>query len=456
MAPDLDLTYQTNLASFRKWPHSSPSKYQMAAAGFRLMRCHSSSTTDEAICTSCMIQLNDWQYNDVPIEEHITRSPRCSFAWGMHEKFSQTPKATTTAATSISPLSLAPLALPSLQQSPQRQCQQDEMQLRSCMRRRSSSSTEKTVKFAAWTGVKIIENTSEILTQQSIIQQYPSPPSPPPPAPSATPSRQSEAEFDEKPSHAPPAPPAATPLHAAPPSPPLSPELAPTKPEKHSQPPTVLPLSPPPSPTPVSPQKCAKISEIRPPRPSKIPRPVPAAASPVFSTKLVETAAATSPATSAAPAAAAPSRLSPHAAPFSPRFAPQTHEMPPQRLYVPPHRRPYMTIQELFKKFGSSWSRAACSIHKQSIILQCSNASELARSDASRPNCAKVNSATSQPHSLPPRPLHPMKLFHQVTKPSYWPTTFLSIPWAARKSMENTLLQLLGELRHIHYGPRIV
>lgn len=107
-----DLTYQANLVSFRDWPYSSPSKYQMAAAGFRQMRSRLASATalEERIYDSCILRLSDWQENDVPIEERVTRSPRCNFACEIYKEFGQSPKATTTAATSIRLPSLAPPA----------------------------------------------------------------------------------------------------------------------------------------------------------------------------------------------------------------------------------------------------------------------------------------------------------------------------------------------------------
>lgn len=348
------------------------------------------------------------------------------------------------------------------------------------MRRRGSSLTDKTVKFAARTGVKIIENTSEILTQQSIIQQYPSPPSPPASQPSAAPSQQIKAQIDEKPSYAVLV---ATPLRAASLSPSSSPISAPTEPEKHSPPPTVLPPSPLLSPTPtsaplapMSPSKCAKNKETHQQRPSRIPRPVHTPTSPVSTAEIMETAHTASP----APATTAASRLSPHATPFSPQFAPTKQENNRQP-YMPPHRRPYMTISELFKKFGSSWSHvSSCSVQKQPMSMQQSKQSEsvkleskfISQSERSNINCAKFNSATPPPHTLPPRPPHTMQYVQQQKTPSHWPgSLFRQSSMAPRKSLEtpcekcgygviqtlmDALLQLLEELRHYCYGPRIV
>lgn len=77
----------------------------------------------------------------------------------------------------------------------------------------------------------------------------------------------------------------------------------------------------------------------------------------------------TSPAASPSPAAPSTSELSPHATPFtpSPPATPAKLETAPQRRYVPHHKRSYTTIEQLFMKFNSTWSRAACSIQFQSV-----------------------------------------------------------------------------------------
>lgn len=454
-------TSQELMHTYLFWPlgNAVPSPTQMIKAGFT---CNADGIIGDRVqCNCCGVSFGHWRFDDDPLAVHLEESPDCENALECDRMAKGIWK----------------FMGPSPQKAYQNQCHQEEKRPRSCVKTSDTGSINKSVKFAAYPGVNIIEKSTPAPSTA---------PSAPPAPPVTSASRQITSQIDEKPLCAFLA---ATPLRAAPPSPPLSPKSTPAEPEKHSLLlPTVLPPSPPlshtPTPAPlapsasVSPQKCAKNNKTRQQRPSRIPRPARTPTSPHCTSQKWEII-------TYAPAAAVSSPLSPHAAPFSPRITPEKHEMPPKRTYVPPHRRSYITIGELFKKFGSSWSRATpCSVQKQPFTMQRSNAPDLARStpestsqsERSNINCAKVNSAHGSAlfiSILLPRLRHPIQHGHQQKTPSYWPGSLFrqSSMASPHKSLEKTcekcghgviqtlmdaVLQLLGEFRHAYYGPRIV
>ena len=229
-----------------------------------------------------------------------------------------------------------------------------------------------------------------------------------------------------------PAPPATPTRHSAPPSPPSTPKLAP---------------SPHPSPFPAptvaeKPSPAAQTVENAPPTPPQTPTPLlhreistPALKSPAKTAKFPETS---------------------------------------PRIYLPPHKRAYMTIAQLFTKFGSSWPNSACSkpgrpirkLNPTAPVWIPSNASKSSQSDASKSNCASAsaNSAFSKVSTistpLPPKPPRQQPFVHP-----YWPASSSprrrssNASWTPRKSMGNTwdrlgiidallrtLVTLLGQL----------
>ncbi|KAL8798456.1 MAG: hypothetical protein Q9200_007770 [Gallowayella weberi] len=178
-----------------------------------------------------------------------------------------------------------------------------------------------------------------------------------------------------------------------------------------------------------------------------------------------------SPAPTAAPKPTKPARKSAQPTAKSPR------------IYLPPHKRAHMTIDQLFRKFGSIWK--ACSVYIRPIkaldptapVWLPVNASKASQSDSSSINCASpISSArtsassalstgySSLPHK-PPRQ-YPSTRAHW---PTSLPTTSSPPPWSSKQSLENTwnggiieallhtLLRLLGGNNgHGYYGPCIV
>lgn len=79
-------------------------------------------------------------------------------------------------------------------------------------------------------------------------------------------------------------------------------------------------------------------------------------------------------------------------APFSAPFQASTKSL---SSHTPPYISPLkrckriITIEDLFRKFKSSWSRVSCSIINAPIRMQRSNASEAARAKVSKPSQSK-------------------------------------------------------------------
>ncbi|KAL8799499.1 MAG: hypothetical protein Q9182_005837 [Xanthomendoza sp. 2 TL-2023] len=182
---------------------------------------------------------------------------------------------------------------------------------------------------------------------------------------------------------------------------------------------------------------------------------------------------------------ASPSPQTPAPTPTTPAEKPAqiTVKLPstsPSKIYLPPHKRTYMTINQLFKKFGSIWKATAYSVHIQPIrsldprapVWLPAKASKTSQSDTSFINCASTSAfstiPTAPPSSLPRKPpgQHP-------SAQSYWLITSPT-PWSSRKrlgiwntwniqgngiieALLHTLLRLLGgDNGHGYYGPRIV
>ena len=245
-------------------------------------------------------------------------------------------------------------------------------------------------------------------------------------------------------------------------SPPTSP--APTAtPTRHSAP--SAPSAPP------SPTSTPKLS-LSPP-----PSPVPAPTIPEKPSPAAQTVENTRPQTPPRTPTSSPHRDLPKFHPTLPAKLPETSP----RIYLPPHKRAYITIAQLFIKFGSSWPNSACSKPGRPIrkldptapVWIPSNASKSSQSDASKSNCASAsaNSAFSKVSTistpLPPKPPRQQPFVHP-----YWPASSSprrrssNASWASRKSMGNlhgviemlleTLARLLGDLRYSYYGSRIV
>ena len=227
-------------------------------------------------------------------------------------------------------------------------------------------------------------------------------------------------------------------------SPPASP-APPATPTRHSAP--SAPLAPP------SPPSTPKLV------PSPHPLPVPAPTVPEKPSPAAQTVENTPPQT--------PLREIPSPTPKLPTKTAKLHETFP-RIYLPPQKRAYMTIAQLFTKFGSSWPNSACSkpgrpirkLNPTAPIWNPSNASKSSQSDASKSNCASAstNSTFSMfstiPASLPPKPPR-----QQLSARPHWqvpPPSPGIASSTSRKSMGNlhrvieTLLQtvvhLLGQL----------
>lgn len=159
---------------------------------------------------------------------------------------------------------------------------------------------------------------------------------------------------------------------------------------------------------------------------------------------------------------------------------------------MPPDERELtcMTIERLFKKLQSIWSRAACPIIPVPIKSPAARPSESIhaiplignQSEQSKVNCASAtNSATPPPPSstptLPRKPPMPLSQHHRQAKQPDWSVK----PWAHPSSKGNNncghyghcgrsghrgmeviqgllqaLLQLLRDGGYRHYGPPIL
>ena len=233
----------------------------------------------------------------------------------------------------------------------------------------------------------------------------------------------------------------------------------PATPTRHSAP--SAPLSPPSTP---------KLAPS--PHPSPVPVPT-VPEKPLPAAQTVENAPPTPPQT---PTPLLQREISDHV-PKLPAKTANLHETSP-RIYLPPHKRTYMTITQLFTKFGSSWNNA-CSKFYQPIrklnptapVWTPSNASTFSQSGTFKSNWTSAstsNSAVSAfstiPASLPPKPPR-----QQLSARPYWPVPPPSpgiASWTSRKSVGNpyeviemlleTLARLLGDLRYSYYGSRIV
>nr|XP_006199492.1 baculoviral IAP repeat-containing protein 5 [Vicugna pacos] len=84
-SPSLPPTWQFylkdhRLSTFKNWPFLKPetcSPLQMAAAGF--IHCPTENEPDLAQCFFCFKELEGWEPDDDPIEEHKKHSSGCAF-----------------------------------------------------------------------------------------------------------------------------------------------------------------------------------------------------------------------------------------------------------------------------------------------------------------------------------------------------------------------------------------
>ncbi|KAM4678873.1 baculoviral IAP repeat-containing protein 5-like [Amazona ochrocephala] len=70
----------TRVATFRNWPFMEGcacTPERMAAAGF--VHCPSENGPDVVQCFFCFKELEGWEPDDDPLEEHKKHSPRCAF-----------------------------------------------------------------------------------------------------------------------------------------------------------------------------------------------------------------------------------------------------------------------------------------------------------------------------------------------------------------------------------------
>ncbi|NXG74971.1 BIRC5 protein, partial [Baryphthengus martii] len=68
------------IATFLKWPFTENcacTPERMAAAGF--VHCPSENSPDVARCFFCLKELEGWEPDDEPLEEHKKHSPGCAF-----------------------------------------------------------------------------------------------------------------------------------------------------------------------------------------------------------------------------------------------------------------------------------------------------------------------------------------------------------------------------------------
>ncbi|XP_015674381.1 baculoviral IAP repeat-containing protein 5 [Protobothrops mucrosquamatus] len=79
--PALELYLKENrLATFSQWPFDSDcscTAVRMADAGF--IHCPVENASDVAQCFICFKELEGWEPDDDPMEEHRKHSPKCAF-----------------------------------------------------------------------------------------------------------------------------------------------------------------------------------------------------------------------------------------------------------------------------------------------------------------------------------------------------------------------------------------
>ncbi|XP_062979277.1 baculoviral IAP repeat-containing protein 5 [Elgaria multicarinata webbii] len=79
--PELELYLQEHrVATFSQWPFMSDCSCtpdRMAEAGF--IHCPSENAPDVAQCFICFKELEGWEPDDDPMEEHRRHSPNCAF-----------------------------------------------------------------------------------------------------------------------------------------------------------------------------------------------------------------------------------------------------------------------------------------------------------------------------------------------------------------------------------------
>ena len=74
--------YEERLATFTKWPHTSPTPESLAAAGF----CFEPGTKDLTTCSECGLGLSNWRPKRDPMKAHMRQSPNCLLAQSLVEK----------------------------------------------------------------------------------------------------------------------------------------------------------------------------------------------------------------------------------------------------------------------------------------------------------------------------------------------------------------------------------
>ncbi len=67
------------------WPHKQPSAEAIAKAGFYYRA--ESTGSDNVVCYLCERQLDGWEEDDDPVEEHLKHSPQCG--WAMLARIAQ-------------------------------------------------------------------------------------------------------------------------------------------------------------------------------------------------------------------------------------------------------------------------------------------------------------------------------------------------------------------------------
>nr|XP_002733289.1 PREDICTED: baculoviral IAP repeat-containing protein 5-like [Saccoglossus kowalevskii] len=79
--PDFSMNMEASrLASFKEWPFDSDCQCtpkKMAAAGF--FHCPTDQEPDLAKCFMCFKELDGWEPDDDPWEEHLSHSGQCPF-----------------------------------------------------------------------------------------------------------------------------------------------------------------------------------------------------------------------------------------------------------------------------------------------------------------------------------------------------------------------------------------
>lgn len=87
LALDQYLQYHNRLASFHGWPvnwernKAKPTPEVFARAGF-FSDPAPPNLLDNVACSFCDLQLDLWDPDDEPLQEHIDRSPECPFVHG--------------------------------------------------------------------------------------------------------------------------------------------------------------------------------------------------------------------------------------------------------------------------------------------------------------------------------------------------------------------------------------